>query len=327
MTRHVVFGTGQVGRLIVEQLVHGGDPVVAVNRTGRATLPGAQVIAGDATDPAFTTRVTAGADVVYFCLNAVNYARWADEFPPLQQAVLTGAAAAGARLVVLDNLYAYGPTHGRPLVETLQARPSSAKAAIRAAMTDRLIYAHTTGQVEVAIGRASDYFGPGTTRSALGETVFGPALTGRTAQVMGDPDQPHSYSYTPDVAAALITLATQPGATGSVWHLPISETRTTRQVIDRVYELAGHRPKSFAAGATTLRLFGLVKPPMREYLHTLYQFTDPWVVDDTKYRTAFGDPTTPLDQALAATLEWYRDAASTTAEDRLSPSEREGTSR
>ena len=43
MTRHVVFGTGQVGRLIVEQLVHGGDQVVAVNRTGRATLPGAQV--------------------------------------------------------------------------------------------------------------------------------------------------------------------------------------------------------------------------------------------------------------------------------------------
>jgi nucleoside-diphosphate-sugar epimerase len=129
---------------------------------------------------------------------------------------------------------------------------------------------------------------------------------------MGDPDQPHSYSYTPDVAAALITLATQPGATGSVWHLPISETRTTRHIIDRLYQLAGHRPKSFAAGATTLRLFGLIRPPMREYLNTLYQFTDPWIVDDTMYRTAFGNPTTPLDDALAVTLQWYRHAASTT---------------
>ena len=327
MTRQVVFGTGQIGRLIVEQLVDTGAHVVAVNRTGRATLPGAQVVAGDATDPAFTTRVSAGADVVYFCLNAANYARWGDEFPPLQSAVLAGAAAAGARLVVLDNLYAYGPTHGGPLVETLQARPSSAKAATRAAMTDQLLQAQTTGQVEVAIGRASDYFGPGATRSALGETVFAPALTGRTAQVMGDPNQPHSYSYTPDVATALITLGQRAGATGSVWHLPISETRTTRQVIDRVYELAGHRPKMFAAGATTLRLFGLVKPPMREFLHTLYQFTDPWVVDDTKYRTAFGDPTTPLDQALATTLRWYRDTSSTTSDDRPLPIEREGTSR
>ena len=326
MTRHVVFGTGQVGRLVVDQLVHGGAQVVAVNRTGRANLPGAEVVAGDATDPAFTTRVTAGADVVYFCLNAVNYARWAEEFPPLQSAVLAGAAAAGARLVVLDNLYGYGPTHGRPLVETMQAHPTSAKAATRAAMTDELLHAHATGTVDVAIGRASDYFGPGTTRSALGETVFGPALTGRTAQVMGDPDQPHSYSYTPDVAAALITLGSHPAATGSVWHLPIAETRTTRQVIDRVYELAGHRPKSFAAGATTLRLLGLVQPPMREYLHTLYQFTDPWVVDDSRYRATFGQAATPLDDALAATLTWYRDAARTTAETPTTPT-REGTSR
>ena len=164
--------------------------------------------------------MTAGADVVYFCLNAVNYARWADEFPPLQQSVLTGAGIS-RRPPRRPRQPVRLRTHPRPaLVETLQARPSSAKAATRAAMTDQLMHAHDTGQVEVAIGRASDYFGPGTTRSALGETVFGPALTGRTAQVMGDPDQPHSYSYTPDVAAALITLATQPGATGSVWHSP-----------------------------------------------------------------------------------------------------------
>ncbi|GIF46391.1 nucleoside-diphosphate-sugar epimerase [Asanoa ferruginea] len=306
MTRHVVFGTGQVGRPLVEQLVRQGSKVVAVNRSGRADLPGAEVVGGDATDPSFTTRVAAGAGAVYFCLNAPNYDRWTDEFPPLQRGVLAGARAAGARLVVLDNLYAYGLTGGADLVETLGANPTSAKSATRAAMTEELLAAHRAGDVEVVIGRASDYFGPGTTRSALGETVFGTALTGRTAQVMGDPDQPHSYSYTRDVAAGLIALATRPGATGSIWHLPIAETRTTRQVVDHVYRLAGHRPRSFAAGRTTLRLLGVAKPAMREYLHTLYQFTDRWVVDDTRFRTTFGDHTTPLDDALAATLAWYR---------------------
>ena len=309
MTRHIVFGTGQVGRLVAEQLVERGHDVLAVSRTGRTDIPGAEMVAGDATDPEFTTRVTAGADVVYFCLNATNYGRWAEEFPPLQRAVLVAAHAAGARLVVLDNLYAYGPTNGRDIIETLQPHPTSIKAATRAAMTAQLLDAHRRGGVEVAIGRASDYFGPHATHSALGETVFATALTGRTAQVMGDPDLPHSYSYTPDVAAALITLGTRPGATGSVWHLPIAETRTTRQLIDHVYRQAGHRPRNFAAGRTTLRLLGLVKPPMREYLHTLYQFTDRWVVDDTKYRNTFGDHATPLDDALTATLQWYRDAA------------------
>ena len=51
---------------------------------------------------------------------------------------------------------------------------------------------------------------------------------------------------------------------------------------------------------------------MREYLHTLYQFTDRWVVDDTKFHAAFGVHATPLDDALAATLDWYRHAADTT---------------
>lgn len=307
--RHVVFGTGQVGRLVADQLVRRGEDVVAVNRSGRASLPGATVVGGDATDPAFTRRVAQGADVVHCCLNAVDYAGWAAQFPPLQRAVLAAAEAAGARLVVLDNLYAYGPTHGQDLVESLQSRPTSAKAAVRAAMTEELLQAHREGRVEVAIGRASDYVGPGTVASALGESVFGAALAGRTAQMMGDADQLHSWSYTPDVAAGLITLGSDPAAPGRIWHLPVAEARTVRQTIEQIYRLAGTRPRLFAAGRAALALAGLVRPALREYRHTLYQFTDRWVVDDTAFRTTFGACATPLDDALAATLQWYRDRA------------------
>jgi nucleoside-diphosphate-sugar epimerase len=310
MTRHVVFGTGQVGLPLVEQLAARRLDVVAVNRSGRSRLHPARVIGGDATDAAFTTEVCAGADVVYFCLNPGGYDSWQEEFPPLQRGVLAGAAAAGARVVVLDNLYSYGPAAGEDLVETMPARPTSAKAAIRAAMTEELLAAHRQGRVEVAIARASDYFGPGTTRSALGETVFASALRGRPAQVMGDPDQPHSYSYTPDVAAGLVTLGLAARATGEIWHLPVATPRTTHQIIELVYDLAHRRPRALAAGPRTLRLLGLVRPGMREYLHTLYQFTEPWVVDDSKFRSAFGTLPTPLGTALATTLDWYRSTAS-----------------
>ena len=310
MNRQVVFGTGQVGHQLVQQLVAQGHDVVAVNRSGRGHLPGARVVAGDATDPSFTTGACVGAAVVYFCLNAGNYSRWEEEFPPLQRSVMTGAASAGARLVVLENLYSYGPPRGRRLVETMPASPTSRKSATRAAMTLELLAAHTAGHASVAIGRASDYFGPGTLNSALGETVFGAAVAGKSAQVMGDPDQPHSYSYTPDVAANLITLGSSPEAVGQVWHLPVGETRTTRQIIEQVYALAGmRRPRILAAGRGTLRALGLIRPPMREYLHTLYQFTSPWVVDDGKFRTSFGGQTTPLDDALVTTLAWFRTRA------------------
>jgi nucleoside-diphosphate-sugar epimerase len=307
MSRHVVFGTGQVGHLLVTHLAAAGHDVVAVNRGGNGATPGARTVGGDATDPAFTTRVCAGADAVYFCLNALNYERWTDEFPPLQRGVLAGARASGARLVVLDNLYSYGPPRGRALVETMEPDPTSAKSATRAAMTEELLAAHRAGQVEVAIGRASDYFGPGALRSAFGESVFEPALRGRTAQVMGRPDQPHSYSFTPDVAAGLATLGLAAGATGEIWHLPVDGAPTTRAVVEQVYALAGSRPRLMAAGALTLRAIGMVKRPMREYLHTLYQFTDPWVVDDSKFRARFGSTPTPTSDALATTLAWFRD--------------------
>ena len=146
--------------------------------------------------------------------------------------------------------------------------------------------------------------------TGVGETVFGRALAGGTAQVMGDPDQPHSYSYTPDVATALIALGTaSTPATGQVWHLPVAPPRSTRQIVAAVYELAGDKPRIMAAGKTMLRAIGLVKPQMREFLHTLYQFSDPWVVDDAKFRAAFGDLATPLDTALETTLSWYADRA------------------
>jgi len=93
MTRHIVFGTGQVGHPVISQLVEQGHDVVAVNRKGGGHFPGAEVVGGDAADPAFTTTVCAGADVVYFCLNAMNYERWDVEFRPCNEASLPGRPA------------------------------------------------------------------------------------------------------------------------------------------------------------------------------------------------------------------------------------------
>jgi nucleoside-diphosphate-sugar epimerase len=305
MSANVVFGTGQVGSHVITQLLARDDRVTAVSRSGREQFADATNVMGDATDAAFTTAVCAGADTIYFCLDAPDYHRWPEQFPPLQRGVLAAAQAVGARLVVLENLYGYGPVPDQVLNESLPLAATSAKGRTRAAMTNELLVAHADGSVEVAIGRASDYFGPGATHSALGEFVFDAALRGKTAQIMGNPDRLHSYSYTPDVAAGLIALGTDSRSVGQVWHLPIASPWTTRQIIERVYALADAKPRMFAAGRTSLRLYGLVKPAMREYLHTLYQFTDDWNVSDARFRNTFGDLSTPLDDALAATLEWY----------------------
>jgi nucleoside-diphosphate-sugar epimerase len=306
MNRHVVFGTGQIGAHVASQLLESGNDVVVVSRSGRAVPPGARAINGDLTNAEFAATAADGAVVIYFCLNAPNYNSWPEQFPPLQRAALHAATVTSARLVVLENLYSYGPTRGQILTEDLPAHATSAKALTRIEMTNELLNAHRRGTLDVAIGRASDFFGPGVTQSALGEQVMRPALTGKRAQVMGNPAMPHSYSYTPDVAKGLIALGTAQAASGEIWHLPIAETITTRQFIEAVYKAAGHPTRLTAAGRTALALVGLVKPELRELRHTLYQFTEPWIVDDTKFRTTFGDLSTPLSSAIESTVDWYR---------------------
>ena len=174
MKRDVVFGTGQVGRHVVAHLVELGHEVVAVNRSGTGDFPGAEVVGGDVTNDVFAKDVTRDATTVYFCLNASNYHRWPQEFPPLQDAVVDAACAAGARLVALENLYGYGRTGGAPMTEHTAARPENEKGATRAAMSQQLFAAHARGDLEVVIGRAADLVGPGVTASAMGEFVFTP---------------------------------------------------------------------------------------------------------------------------------------------------------
>ena len=216
---HVVFGTGPAGRAVADALIDQGTRVRMVNRTGAPVLTGVETIGGDATDVDFARDVAADADTVYFCLNAPNYHRWAEEFPPLQRAVLGAAKSADAKLVVLENLYMYGPSAG-PLRETTPVNPTSAKSRTRAAMSAELLDAHQRGEVRVVIGRASDFVGPGVRDSALGQFVFQPALAGKRAQTMGRPDTQHTYSYVPDVGRNLVLLGTRDDAYGQVWHLP-----------------------------------------------------------------------------------------------------------
>ena len=76
------------------------------------------------------------------------------------------------------------------------------------------------------------------------------ALAGPTASVLGDPDQPHTYTYIPDIGEGLAVLGEHPDAPGQVWHLPNDpDTRTTRQLVDVVYRLAGQPRARVRAGA------------------------------------------------------------------------------
>src|ERR1700761_3421998 len=309
---HVVFGTGQVGSALAAHLAGRGIAVRAVSRHRPPALAGVDWRAADAADPEAATDAAKGASVIYQCLNA-PYHQWPERFPPLQRGVLAAAERTGALLVSLENLYGYGPTGGRPMTEDLPLAAAGAKGRARAAMTAELLAAAGARRGRIAIGRASDFFGPGVTAgSTLGERVFGNALAGRRADLIGNPGLPHSYSYVPDVAAGLATLGTDARAAGQVWHLPGPQTGTTRALLDVVAGQVGHRVAVRSLPKLAVRGLGLVNPMLRELAETYYQFDEPFVLDTTKYESVFGPAGTRLADAVAVTVAWYRTRPGTT---------------
>ena len=305
---HVVFGSGPAGRAVATELARQGLTTRVVNRSGRQVLDGVETLGGDVTDPHFAHAATAGASTVYFCLNAAHYHRWAHEFPPLQQAVVDATSAAGARLVVLENLYMYGPTGGAPMTESTLRNPASTKSMVRAQMSDELIDAHRSGRIEVVIGRAADFVGPGVTASAMGEFVFGPALAGKKARTMGRPDTLHSFSYVPDIGRNLVLLGSRADAFGRVWHLPNPPTRTIREVITDVYSALFRPPRMTVLSKPMLRAVGLFNRDVRELLSTYYQFDAPFIADHSAFTSAFGGHITDWDDIIHTTLASYRHA-------------------
>jgi nucleoside-diphosphate-sugar epimerase len=310
---HVVLGaTGGAGGALVRELAGGGHRVRAVSRKPAADLPeGVEQLAADAADPAQTRTACQGAAVVYHCVQP-PYERWAAEFPALTQSIADAAAGAGARLVYADNPYAYGPVDG-PLTEDLPALATTRKGRIRTRMAERLLAAHRSGTLQVAIARSSDYYGPGGANSVVGDVLFGAAAKGNRARWLGRLDVPHTLNYLQDVARALLILGARPEALGEVWHLPAAEPLTGREFVELIAAALGRPVKVTATSRLALRIAGVFDPRARESAEMLYQWERPFVLDASKFQRAFGplEPT-PHQQAVATTVAWFREPAGRT---------------
>ncbi|MFN2107905.1 MAG: SDR family oxidoreductase [Candidatus Promineifilaceae bacterium] len=307
-SKHVILGTGQLGLAIMDELVAQGEQVKLVNRSGRVSeaLPaGVTLETADLNDPAQVTAVCTGAEIVFFCAQP-PYDKWPELFPPLAAAVIAGVSHAGARLVFGSNVYMYGPTNGRPIDEELPYAAQTRKGRARAEVANMLLEAHAQGRVPVVIGRAADFYGPRVTDSMAGDMLFGAAVEGESGMLAGNIDLPHTLTYIRDFARALVTLSLHEEAYGRAWHVPSAETITPRQFLGLIEAEVGRPVKVRVVGRRMMRLVGLFNPMARETAEIMYEFDEPFVIDDSRYVAAFGNGVTPHDEAIRETVAWYR---------------------
>ncbi|WP_432478003.1 NAD-dependent epimerase/dehydratase family protein [Nocardioides sp. GXQ0305] len=307
-THHTVIGAGPVGRAVAEQLAGAGHAVRVLTRSGSGPdHPLVERRRADVAGPGLAEAV-GDAHAVFLCLHASAYdvRAWRRELPALEAAVLRVAADLGAPVVFPESLYSYVRTD-RPMTEDDPRDRATGKGAVRR----DLLRARAQSPATTVSVVASDFVGPHVRAGGhLGERVVPALLRGerRRLRVLGSLDQPHSWTFVPDLARAMVVAAADPAAAGRVVHAPTAGPRTQREMIHLLAETAGvGTPPLGVLPTPVLRAVGLAHRQTRELVEISYQFERPFVLSSTASEARLGlRPTTP-EEAARQTVAWWRD--------------------
>ena len=264
----------------------------------------------DLTKHQATLEAIAGSDVV-FLLAGLKYDHkvWAEQWPRIIDNTIDACKVAGAKLIFFDNVYMYGKVNGA-MTETTPYHPTSKKGEIRAQIALRLERAWQEGELMAMIARAADFYGPGAKNGIPNTLVFDPLSKGEKAMCLVSDALPHSYTYVPDAAAALLALAETPSAWNQTWHLPTAPTPVTgREFVLAAADALGVAPKYRVLSRTMVKLAGMFNPTIREVHEMLYQNDSPYLFDSSKYARAFGFAGTSDADGIRATARSYKQVA------------------
>ncbi len=299
MAVHLIVGAGMVGTTTARQLAERGEQVRIVSRSGRGpTHAQVERITADATDADRLSELADGVTAIYNCLNPA-YHRWLTDWPPMAAALLTAAERSGAPLVMAGSLYGYGEVTG-PMTEQNPLAATHPKLKLRADIWRDALAAQRAGRIHaVTEVRGSDYL---QAQSIFSFALGKPLLAGRRAFLPTPLDVPHTWTSINDMAAMLVTAATDQRAWNRAWHVPSAAPLTIRQLATRFTRAVGApAPKLATIPGPIFRAAGLLSPMLRELRTTAYQFARPFVMDSTAATTTFGLQHQPLDEALRET--------------------------
>ena len=302
---YLVIGAGPVGATIAQQLAARGDRVRLLTRSGSGPVHASiERLRGDASDLDTLSHAAAGTRAVFHCMHGSAYAAdtWRAELPRAEKVVLEAAGKAGAVVVFPESLYAYGHVTG-PMTEQTPRNADFGKPAVRVDLL-RARDASPTPTVSVA---ASDFYGPLVRNAHAGERMVPTVLAGRTMRVLGDPDAPHSWTYVPDLGAAMIRAADEETLWNSFLHAPTAPAISQRALVRLYADVAGvEAPRVGRIPTWTLKAMGVVHAGTRELAEMTYQFDKSFVLDSSASESLLGLSPTPLETGAKATVDWWR---------------------
>jgi nucleoside-diphosphate-sugar epimerase len=308
-TALVLGATGGAGYEIARALRRRGWQIRALSRRpdhGRALLPTADWLKGDAMNAADVAEAAINADLIVHAVNPPGYRNWRGLALPMLANTIAAAKASGARILFPGTVYNYDPDAYPVLTEDASQKPVTRKGAIRVEMEEML--RHASGQgVRVVILRAGDFFGPHMTgNSWLSSAMVKPGKPVRNVVYPGKKGIGHAWAYLPDFAETAALLADKDAelAAFEAVHFAGHWCEDGREFARQIAIAAGAPDvpvRGFPWGAV-LALSPFVRL-FREMWEMKYLWDVPVRLDNARLVRILGqEPHTPLQIALQETL-------------------------
>jgi nucleoside-diphosphate-sugar epimerase len=300
MVQTILGSGGGIGVPLARELRNYTENIRLVSRNPKKVNESDELFPADISKPGEIDKAIAGSEVVYVTIGfEYNLKVWQRTWPVFLQEVINSCKKHNAKLVFFDNIYMYGKSSVPFMTESALIDPPSEKGKVRQKLREMILQETEKNKLTALIARAADFYGPENKNSALTIMVAANLKKGKKAQVMGDPDRIHTYTYTPDAAKATAILGNTPDAFNQEWHVPTTKEKlTTRQWIGLVAKELSIEPELQVVPAFMLKLLGVFIPIMREFPEMLYQYDQDYIFDSSKFEKRFGIVATPPEEGV-----------------------------
>lgn len=311
MKKAVVLGaSGGMGYALVQELISREVEVIAFARNKEklerlfGQLRGVEIITGDVLNLQDLLKACNGADVI-FQSALVPYHEWEEKLPKMIHNVIAAARQVSAKIVIVDNIYAYGKNPGIKVTEDQPKCPHTKKGKIRLQMEDLIKRAHDQG-VPSLTAHLPDYYGPNA-ENTLMHTTLKAIVENKKAYFVGDHNTKREFIYTPDGAKAMVELALRDSSYGHNWNIPAFDVITGKEIIEILRKITGYQKRVGTITKWMIQFIGLFNPFMREVVEMLYLTVDPVVLSGAKYAGKIGPlPRTNYEEGLRQTIVFMK---------------------
>ena len=220
------------------------------------------------------------------------------------QEVINSCIRNNAKLVFFDNVYMYEKPSIPFMTETSPINPPSEKGKVRQQIREMILKEAEKGKLTALIARSADFYGPENKNSSLTIMVADNLMKGKKAQVFGNPDKIHTYTYTPDAAKATAVLGNTHDAYNQEWHVPTTKEKVTvRRWIELIAKELDTEPKIQNVPAWMINILGVFVPIMREFPEMIYQYEQDYIFDSSKFEKRFGITSTSPEEGIKRLVE------------------------